>query len=441
MLFDVGVLGCGWAGIIASYLYSSKYPGASIVCIDMDDSLGGLLRSAVVSGFLFDVGGSHIIFSSNPNTLSEILSFLDRNFIPHERKTYILLDGTYIPYPFENSLYALPPLKRGEILISFIESLLHRSSQLDWKPRNLREWMYGFFGSEISRLYLEPYNSKLWKRPLEEIDVDWIYTPGRLPIPDWRDVILSGIGVKVEGYREQVRFYYPLRGGIQSLFNSVLSKALRNGVKIMKGVKVTKVRKVGSSWLVNDLIEVKKLISTIPLKELVTAMNLQEYEIRLAKLLDYNSVAVIGIAFRKKAPPMHWIYNTRDDVIFHRHVWISNYSHYNTPDNDKYSSVVVEVTIPPAEKPSYEKLVEDALSGLIKIGVLENPDKEVILTKLWMHEYGYPVHTIKSNAARGELLRVIGEEGIVAIGRWGSWKYLNLDKVYEQAVNQLNTLC
>ncbi len=439
--FDIGVLGCGWAGAVSSYLLSLKYPGSSIVCIDKDDSLGGLLKSAVVDGFLFDVGGSHVIFSSNPSTLSEILSFLDGNVSLHERKSYILLNGESIPYPFENSLYALPPTTRGEILVSFVESLLSRCNEPGWEPRNLRDWMYGYFGRELSKLYLEPYNRKLWKRPLEEMDVDWVHIPGRLPIPDWREVIFSGAGVRTEGYREQARFYYPLHGGIQSLFNSVLGKALRNGVKVVREVKVTRVRKLTGSWLVNDSIEVKKLVSTIPLNELIMAMDLRDdVLLRLSKQLDYNSVAVVGVGLRRRAPPTHWVYNTRDDVIFHRHAWISNYSSYNTPNNEEYSSLIAEATFPPTKKLPHDKLVDEVISGLTKIGVLENPDKEVMFVKLWTHEYGYPIHTIKSNTARDELVRTLNGEGVTLIGRWGCWRYLNIDRVYEQAVKAVNNL-
>ncbi|MEM3479925.1 MAG: NAD(P)/FAD-dependent oxidoreductase, partial [Candidatus Bathyarchaeia archaeon] len=61
-------------------------------------------------------------------------------------------------------------------------------------PKNLSEWIYSFFGKWIAERYLVPYNLKIWKRPLEEIDVDWVYTLGRLPIPDWRDVVRSAMG-------------------------------------------------------------------------------------------------------------------------------------------------------------------------------------------------------------------------------------------------------
>ncbi|MEM0369005.1 MAG: hypothetical protein QXN57_06145, partial [Desulfurococcaceae archaeon] len=91
----------------------------------------------------------------------------------------------------------------------------------NWVPRNLEEWIYGFFGKWIADKYLVPYNKKIWKRPLNQLDVDWIYTPGRLPVPDWRDVVKSALGIPTIGYSEQAKFYYPARGGIYALFESV----------------------------------------------------------------------------------------------------------------------------------------------------------------------------------------------------------------------------
>ncbi len=289
-----------------------------------------------------------------------------------------------------------------------------------------------FFGEEIAKLYLEPYNEKIWKRPLNEIDVDWIYTPGRVPIPDWREVIKAGAGVVTEGYKEQARFYYPLRGGIQALYNSVLEKAINMRLKIIKNERVENVRKVGKEWIINDRIKAKKIISTIPLNELVEALETQEHYIKFAKELEYNSVAVIGIALRKRAPQAHWIYIPDKDIIFHRYAWISNYSPYNTPDNNKYSAIIAEVTFPPRRDLNNKEIVERVIDGLEKLNVVNK--KEILFSKMWSNRYGYPVHTIKSNRAREKILHYLQEElGIVTIGRWGQWRYLNMDKVFKQA--------
>ena len=196
-MFEVhcAILGCGWAGTLASYFILENFDNVNVVCVEKENISGGLLRSEIVNGFVFDIGGSHIIFSKDQRILQEMLSFLGNNVVKHHRKTYIYLDDMFVLYPFENGIWVFPPERRAEILVSFVEMLIERARDPDWRPRNLREWIYGFFGKKIARMYLEPYNEKIWKRPLEEIDADWIYTPGRLPIPDWRDVIRSGAGV------------------------------------------------------------------------------------------------------------------------------------------------------------------------------------------------------------------------------------------------------
>ena len=49
--------------------------------------LGGLLRTETINGFVFNVDGSHIIFSGDQQILQEMLSFLDGNIVEHRRKT------------------------------------------------------------------------------------------------------------------------------------------------------------------------------------------------------------------------------------------------------------------------------------------------------------------------------------------------------------------
>lgn len=231
---DVAILGCGWAGILVGYFILQKTSSLNVVCIDKSKLLGGLLKSETISGFTFDIGGSHVIFSKDSITLKKMLSFLGSNVTTHRRRAYIFLEEHLVPYPFENGIWILPLEKRADILISFLEVLLERTKHPDWRPKTFREWIYGFFGKEIAKIYLEPYNEKVWKIDLNEIDADWVYMPGRLPIPDWRDIVRASLGMATEGYREQSTFYYPLKGGIQALYNAVLKKSHRQRIKNRK---------------------------------------------------------------------------------------------------------------------------------------------------------------------------------------------------------------
>lgn len=410
-----------------------RFPGTDVLVIDKLTRLGGLLRSEIVNGFTFDIGGSHVIFSSNREILSKMLNFLNNGFVKHERRSFIRIGNALVLYPLENGLYALPLEDRVEALITFLEAQISRMA--DWKPRNLNEWIHGFFGKWIAEKYLVPYNRKVWKRDLGEIDVDWVYTPGRLPIPNWRDVVKSAMGIITIGYSEQAVFYYPSIGGIQSLYNGIAREIQSLGVKFLSGYVIESIRRVGDEWVINGKIKARSIVSSIPLNELVTYMDAPESVIRSSRRLDYNRVFVIGVALNKPAPNQHWVYVPSDDVVFHRYAWISNYSPHNAPRGR--SSLLLEITIPRWETVNEEDLMNKALRDLVRLGVVNEGD--VLFTKYWLHEYGYPVHTIESNRARDEVISWVKEQGITLIGRWGGcWRYWNTDKIYEDIIKRMS---
>lgn len=177
------------------------------MCVDMDFG-GGLLHSEVVGGYLFDVGGSHVIFSRRRDALESILS-LGGEWVSRGRPSFVLLNGAFVPYLFENGIYVLLPEKRARYGLSLIRAL---TEQRDERPRNFREWLLRTFGREVAEDYLIPYNEKIWKRSLDQISADWVCIPGRLPLPSLDEIVKAVAGIPTVGYREQSVFYYPRRG-------------------------------------------------------------------------------------------------------------------------------------------------------------------------------------------------------------------------------------
>lgn len=431
-MFDYCVLGGGWAGINFALELKKIFPNFKVAILEKSKAFGGLLRSSLINNHVFDIGGSHVIFSRDKTTLNKMLLLLGKNFVKRQRKAYVLFDSTFVPYPIENSLYVLPPEERAEALIFFLEALFSRDTC--WAPKTFKEWIYGFFGKWIAKKYLIPYNIKIWKRPLEEIDVDWVQTPGRLPIPDWRDVVKSAVGLPTLGYIEQSTFYYPKFGGIQALANSAIKNAQNIGVKLLSNAKVYKIKKFAGEWIINEKFRAKKLVSTIPLNELVKALDAPKDIIKISEELDYNKVAVVGVALKKTAPKQHWIYVPNEDIIFHRYAWVSNYSSKNTTVGE--STILAEMTIPPYKNVDIKKLKAEAVADLEKLNVIEG--NEVIFTKAWLHDYGYPIYKIGHKEKRETIMAWLKNQNILSIGRWGSWHYLNMDKTCEQILRIIN---
>ena len=157
----------------------------------------------------------------------------------------------------------------------------------------MKEWFYYTFGKGIAEKYLIPYNEKIWKFPLEEMSTVWVE---RIPQPPVKDIIKSSLGIPTEGYTHQLYFYYPKFGGIQSL-----AKAFEGPIKdkIITNFEVKEVRKEDEKWIVSNGKEefsFDKIISTIPLQELIKALGDAPREVvEAVENLKFNSLITVGI--------------------------------------------------------------------------------------------------------------------------------------------------
>lgn len=418
----VAVLGCGWSGVMVALRIKNLLPAAEVVCIDRDFK-GGLLRSEMIDGYLFDVGGSHVVFSRDPSVIKGIVSMGGR-WASKDRGAFVFLDGIFVPYPFENGIYILPPEKRARYGISLIRAYMQGAKS----PRSFKEWILNSFGDEVAHDYLLPYNEKIWKRPLEEMSADWVYIPGRLPIPSLEDIVKAIAGLETKGYVENSVFHYP-DGGIVTQYLSALSKAREIGISLVME-EVSNVRKTSDGFVINSRLRADHVVSTLPLRELPYMLDPlpPEEVLKSANRLDYNSVAVVGVGVRKRALPQHWVYVPDKRIIFHRYAWISNYLPDPPPDR---ASLITEVTIPPGSKLDPEKIIADTLRGLEELGVVKEGEVDVV--KIWFHKYGYPLYTKTHEQDRRMVEEYLKELKIITFGRWGNWHYWNTDVIYKKA--------
>lgn len=429
------VLGGGWAGLlVAKKLSDAGVKSISILEASKEGEQGGLLKSEMINGFTFDCGGPHLLFSRDKEILSYITDLLHQNYYLGVRKNFVFYKNQYIPYPFENGVYQLPPEDRVKFIKGIMERMIFIAKNDDWKPKNFLDWILGFFGENMAEEYLIPYNKKIWKRPLDMIAADWVFSPGRLPFPELENMLMTVAGISNVGYKEQANFYYPSIGGIEALFQSLYNKIRIAGVQTIGGEKVDTVRLTNSNvFNINGRILARKLISTIPIPELLLAINEDDYK-DLAERFDYNSVVVVGVAIKGRTPDQTAIYVPDHKIIFHRYTWMS----YLTPPKDRsLSNLIAEVTIPKGEKYNMEQITEKVVRGLLDMCVIKD-ESDVLFTKAWLNKYGYPIYSLDHNKIREDALRMLDNYGIKTVGRWGSWHYWNTDMVVK-AVNLIST--
>ncbi|MGA2680335.1 MAG: FAD-dependent oxidoreductase [Candidatus Bathyarchaeia archaeon] len=425
-----GIFGGGLTGLTLDYLLSQR--SVDVELLEKEKELGGLMRTLREDGFAFDWGGSHIIFSKNKEALDFMLRLLGENKVLDKRNTKVLYKGSYIKYPFENGLADLPKQENFECLYAFIENLLAKEEGKVNKPANLKEWFHYTFGSGIAQKYLVPYNQKIWKHPLEDMTLEWVE---RIPNPPVADIVKSSLGIKTEGYTHQSNFYYPLRGGIQTVIES-LAKNVQSNITV--GFEVKKVRKEGGCWVISNGKEEKvydKIVSTIPIQALIKAMDAPKRVRAAADDLKFNSLVTVMLGLNTaNINDFSWLYIPEETSLPHRVSFPSNYSSYVTPRGK--SSVLAEVTCRKDDDTwimDDQEITDRVIDDLHRLHIM---DKEsVCFTKAKRSTCAYVLTDTNYAENLKTVKSYVSKAGIDLLGRFSEFKYLNMDGCVENVMN------
>lgn len=427
----IGIFGGGLAGLSLGYLLRKK--NLNITILEREPECGGLMRSLYKDGFTFDYSGSHIIFSRNKKILEFMTRLLDDNIIVKQRRTKIFYKGNYIKYPFENGLADLPKKDNFECLYYFLDNLIQNKNLGVKKPENLLEWFYFNFGRGISEKYLIPYNLKIWKYPLEKLNLDWVE---RIPQPPIEDIIKSSLGIETEGYVHQLSFYYPKFGGIQAIINSLeaeVQECIINNYEVKIIIKTQ-----DDKWVVSNGKEkfiFDKIISTIPIFELMKGLNAPNNVKIAANNLKYNSMITVMMGLSIPClNDLTWLYISDADILTHRISFPSNYSPYVVPFGK--TSILAEITCSLGDSiwnMSDDEIIKRTIRDLHRLGII--PKMEALcFTAIKRIKYAYVINDLNYPANVNEIYAYLENSGIGILGRFSEFKYLNMDDVIEHAI-------
>ncbi len=426
----IAILGGGLSGLAVGYILSQK--GWNVEILEKESECGGLMRSLQEDGFTFDISGSHVIFSKDKEALNFMLNLLGDNKVKNKRNTKILYKGRYIKYPFENGLADLPKEENFECLYYFIVNLIKKEKGEIKPPKNLKEWFYYMFGKGMAEKYLIPYNEKIWKYPPEGISVEWVE---RIPNPPIEDIIKSSLGIETEGYTHQLYFYYPKRGGIQALIRSLESRIRGT---IIRNFEVREIRKEDGVWIVSNGKYEKiydRIISTIPIFDLVNAVNPERGVRKAVEKLMYNSLITVMISVdAPRLDDFSWLYIPDKNVLPHRVSFPSNYSPYVAPEGK--STVLAEITCRPSDKiwrMRDEKILDEVIKQLHELKII-NEDK-VCYHNIKRLKYAYVIYDLEYRKNIEIVRSYFKKIGIDLIGRFSEFEYMNMDACIRHAID------
>jgi len=412
------ILGGGLAGLSTAYHLGS----AEHLVLEAESTAGGLCRSRVVDGFVFDYTG-HLLHLRDERIVRLVDALLPDAFAVVERRAVIRTRGVTLPFPFQANLHGLPKELVADCVVEFARSL---SAPVPDDPAvDFARWSNAVFGSGISAAFLLPYNRKLFRREPAEMTADWV--SWAVPKPTLEQVVRGALGIANQGLGYNATFRYPKCGGI-----GVLAQALARRVEHVRyGARVERIdldrRQVALAS--GERIGFERLVSTLPLPELLERLTgAQAPALRNeAASLDWSVVACLnlGVDQADLAEGAHWIYFPDDDAPFYRVGFPTNFSPAVAPAGT--GSMYVEFGLRRDEPLEAERLEREALHALRREGILA-PDARVLVRDWVRIDPGYVIFDRARQQALERVLPGLAELGIHAIGRYGAWTYSYMER-------------
>lgn len=420
------ILGGGLAGLSLAHFLK-----ANSVILEKENEVGGLCRSFNFNGACYDVG-PHIIFSKNKDILDFHCSLVETN--KFRRSNKIFMDGRFIKYPFENDLFSLSERDKEYCLKEFVNN-----PYAHYDAKNMLQFFLKNFGEGITRLYLQPYNEKIWKYDPAFMDTQMVK---RIPKPPREDVIKSANGITTEGYLHQLHFNYPKEGGIKSLISAYKELAQKKS-EVLTDVRIEKIWKEKDEWIIKSNkgdFKSGRLVNCMPLQELFKYLDSPEEVKKRLTSLKYNSIYIAAVIVKEDFLGDNFSITLPDkEVIFHR---ISKLNflgeNYSAPGT---STLLVEVTFREGsylESLDEEKIKNKILDDLRRIEFIK--ENEVIGVELRKFKYAYVIYDLDHRENVDFILNYLKKLGIYCCGRFAEFEYLNMDHVAERSKKLAETL-
>lgn len=413
------ILGGGLAGISLAYFYQ----GRSII-LEKEKQVGGLCRSFDLNGVKYDIG-PHIIFSKNQAVLDWHRQLIPVNKLRRSNKIYH--QGRFIPYPFENGLYALNAADKKYCLQTFLKNP-YRAYSAD----TMQQFFLKTFGAGITNLYLRPYNAKIWKWDPAFLDTQMV---ARIPQPPDSDIIAAANGIKREGYLHQLHFYYPRAGGIASLVQAYQA-GLREKSTIINSVGLKKIERQNGKWNVTTnrgVFRSRRLVNCLPLTQLICLINSPRAVQSAAQQLRHNSIHIVVVQVKKDQLGHNLaIMLASPDIIFHRLTKL-NYLGSNYRLAGGGTTLLAEITFRPDLRsaiPSGQSLVKRVINDLLKLKFINESD--VLASAVRTFDYAYIIYDLNHRSAVDLVLGYLKTRGIMSVGRFAEYAYINTDQVVEK---------
>lgn len=395
----IAVIGAGVSGMSIAQLLQSNN---KVIVFEREDRPGGMVKCDRVNGHLFHRTGGHVFNTKRQDVFDWFWKRFNREkeFTKADRNSVVsMADGRLVAYPIENHAYQFS----DEMMKNFIGDLISMAANKAVEPNNFEEFLRGRFGETLYHEYFQPYNEKIWRRPLANVPLSWLI--GKLPMPTIDEIIYNNFNHVEEKLFVHSSFYYPKNGGSQFVANR-----LSEGLNIYYNTDIVSIEKTEKGWTVcgetfdkvifcGNVKDLPKMIQGVDLSALVGGI----------KTLEAHGTTTVLCEIDNN--PYSWIYMPSRAHQAHRIICTGNFAESNR--NNGVMSATIEFT-----------------NEISKEDILDNLSRMPYSPKYLAHNYTpytYPIQALGTREFINSIKKTTEPHGLYLLGRFSEWEYYNMD--------------
>ncbi len=422
----VVILGGGLAGLSAAY-FLDRTKGPWLLA-ERTDRVGGLIKTDVLQGFLFDHTG-HWLHLRDP----EIRDLVQNKWLPGElvtiqRKAAIFSRGVFTRFPYQVNTFGLPAEVVAENLVGFVEAQYGESGRAlrEREPRNFREFILRYMGEGFAKNFMIPYNQKLWTVDPSELSAAWC---GRfVPKPNLKEVVEGALGLGQDSIGYNASFLYPREGGIERWAQAMAGSLSGGDLRLNTEPTAVDWKARTVTFADGNPVPYRELISTISLPGLIKLLGrgasgvpdaVRDAAGRLrATTVTYARVGAKGA----NRQPWHWIYLPEEG--FHTYRIGSPSACYAPLAPAGHTSFYVEyshqgeVTLAQVEKWAVEDLLRSEMI---------HREEDVLFSSAKEIPHAYVLYDDAYGEAKKTIVDFLEAAGVLTAGRYGNWEYSSME--------------
>jgi len=420
------IIGGGPSGLSLAY----RLQGDTLI-LEKENRVGGLCRSIIVDGGVFDIGG-HSFHTPHPEVYDVVNSLLPDGLYMQKREARVYSHGKMIPYPFQKYYDQIPVKKIVEECELGLQNAIGGAENAE----NFEDYIVRKFGHGIAKHFMLPYNQKLWACDISEISTEWTSERIASARTDKEDRFETE-GGKRRPLQPDTYVGYPRHGGFEQIFSAFVPHL----PAIELGVEVVNIDSNAKIVTASDgrQFQYDLLVSTIPIPLLMKLINNTPIEmVTEASKLRYMSLNVIMLLVNKRVnTDIQRIYVADPQIPPHKIAINHNSSDFLR--RQSVHAIMGEVSYSDSKPLERETSVSRMVDFLIDCGIISGLE-DIAWTGNHDVRFAYPVYTHDRPFILSKLKSWLRDSDIYTLGRFGNWEYVNSDKCIKSGFDTADML-